>query len=47
VFWFHPLAWWLSRKISNLSELACDAAVLGEWTIRSDIRESSLSLRIP
>jgi beta-lactamase regulating signal transducer with metallopeptidase domain len=28
VFWFHPLAWWLSRKISNLAELACDAAVL-------------------
>ena len=28
VFWFHPLAWWLSRKISGLAELACDAAVL-------------------
>jgi bla regulator protein BlaR1 len=28
VFWFHPLAWWLSRKISDLAELACDAAVL-------------------
>lgn len=28
VFWFHPLAWWISRKISNLAELACDAAVL-------------------
>jgi len=28
VFWFHPLAWWLSRKIAELAELACDAAVL-------------------
>jgi bla regulator protein BlaR1 len=28
VFWFHPLAWWLSRTISNLAELACDAAAL-------------------
>jgi bla regulator protein BlaR1 len=28
VFWFHPLAWWVSRKISGLAELACDAAVL-------------------
>jgi bla regulator protein blaR1 len=28
VFWFHPLAWWLSRKVSELAELACDAAVL-------------------
>ena len=28
VFWFHPLAWWVSRKISELAELACDAVVL-------------------
>jgi beta-lactamase regulating signal transducer with metallopeptidase domain len=28
VLWFHPLAWWLSRKISDLAELACDAVVL-------------------
>jgi uncharacterized protein (TIGR03435 family) len=28
VFWFHPLAWWLERKLSALSEEACDAAVL-------------------
>jgi uncharacterized protein (TIGR03435 family) len=28
VLWFHPLAWWLSRKIHDLAELACDAAVL-------------------
>jgi beta-lactamase regulating signal transducer with metallopeptidase domain len=28
VFWFHPLAWWLERKLSALAEEACDAAVL-------------------
>lgn len=26
--WFHPLAWWLSRKIHDLAELACDAEVV-------------------
>jgi len=28
VFWFHPLAWWLERKLAALSEEACDRAVL-------------------
>jgi hypothetical protein len=28
LFWFHPLAWWLERKLSELSEEACDVAVL-------------------
>lgn len=28
LFWFHPLAWWLRRRISELAEMACDAAVL-------------------
>jgi VWFA-related protein len=28
VLWFHPLAWWLSRKVSGLAELACDAVAL-------------------
>ncbi len=28
IFWFHPLAWWLERKLSDLAEEACDAAVL-------------------
>jgi TonB family protein len=28
VFWFHPLAWWLERRIAALAEEACDAAVL-------------------
>lgn len=28
VFWFHPLAWWLERKLASLAEEACDQAVL-------------------
>jgi len=28
VFWFHPLAWWLRRRIATLSEQACDAVVV-------------------
>jgi protein involved in polysaccharide export with SLBB domain/beta-lactamase regulating signal transducer with metallopeptidase domain len=28
VFWFHPVAWWLERKLSALAEEACDTAVL-------------------
>ena len=26
VFWFHPLAWWLAKKLNTLSEQACDEA---------------------
>jgi len=26
VFWFHPLAWWLERRLGLLAELACDEA---------------------
>jgi len=28
IFWFHPVAWWLERKLNLLAEEACDAAVL-------------------
>jgi GWxTD domain-containing protein len=28
VFWFHPLAWWISRQVTELAELSCDAAAL-------------------
>ncbi len=28
IFWFHPLAWWLERKLAALAEESCDAAVL-------------------
>jgi uncharacterized protein (TIGR03435 family) len=28
IYWFHPLAWWISRQMSELAELSCDAAAL-------------------
>jgi hypothetical protein len=30
IFWFHPLAWWLHRRVATLAEQACDAAVLAQ-----------------
>jgi uncharacterized protein (TIGR03435 family) len=24
IFWFHPLAWWMERRLALLAELACD-----------------------
>ena len=27
-FWFHPLAWWLQRKLAVAAELACDDAAV-------------------
>ncbi len=28
LFWFHPLAWWLERRLAMLAEEACDSAVV-------------------
>ena len=28
IFWFHPLAWWLERRLAMLAEEACDAAAV-------------------
>jgi beta-lactamase regulating signal transducer with metallopeptidase domain len=28
VFWFHPLAWWLERKLAATAEQACDEAAV-------------------
>jgi beta-lactamase regulating signal transducer with metallopeptidase domain len=36
LFWFHPLAWWLERHLSALSEQACDEAAL--LTVRDTTR---------
>lgn len=41
IFWFHPLAWWLERKLDALAEEACDAAVLARG---HDPREYSACL---
>ncbi len=28
VFWFHPIAWWLERRLALLAELACDESCI-------------------
>src|ERR1700722_2494548 len=30
LFWFHPIAWWLERRLSALAEEACDNVVLAQ-----------------
>src|SRR5262249_27507900 len=32
VYWFHPGAWWVARRLRLAREQACDAAVLGAGT---------------
>jgi bla regulator protein BlaR1 len=44
LFWFHPLAWWLERKLSGLAEEACDAAVLSHGCDPGDYSEYLLEL---
>ncbi|MEW5983744.1 MAG: M56 family metallopeptidase [Acidobacteriota bacterium] len=29
IFWFHPVAWWLERRLTITAEHACDDAVIG------------------
>jgi bla regulator protein blaR1 len=44
VFWFHPLAWWLERRLSGLAEEACDAAVLARGYDAREYSEYLLDL---
>jgi bla regulator protein blaR1 len=44
IFWFHPLAWWLERKLSGLAEEACDAAVLARGYDAREYSEYLLDL---
>jgi GWxTD domain-containing protein len=44
VFWFHPLAWWLERRLSVLAEEACDAAVLSRGYQPTEYAECLLRL---
>jgi mono/diheme cytochrome c family protein len=32
VLWFNPVAWWVPRKLSQLAEMACDAAVVEQMS---------------
>ena len=44
LFWFHPLAWWLERRLAALAEDACDAAVLARGHQPAQYCEYLLSL---
>jgi hypothetical protein len=44
LFWFHPVSWWLERKLSVLAEEACDAAVLAHGHTPQDYSEYLLDL---
>jgi bla regulator protein blaR1 len=44
LFWFHPLAWWLERRLSGLAEEACDAAVLARGFDARNYSECLLDL---
>jgi uncharacterized protein (TIGR03435 family) len=44
LFWFHPLAWWLERRLSGLAEEACDAAVIARGYDAREYSEYLLDL---
>lgn len=44
IFWFHPLAWWLERKLAALAEEACDAAVLAGGCAAHDYADYLIEL---
>jgi hypothetical protein len=44
LFWFHPLSWWLERKLSVLAEEACDAVVLARGHTPQDYSEYLLDI---
>src|SRR5579884_2329302 len=44
LFWFHPLAWWLERKLAGLAEEACDSAVIEQGHDPRDYAEHLLEL---
>jgi len=41
LFWFHPVAWWLSRQIDWLREASCDA-----WVVRRTGQRRSYALAL-
>ena len=44
IFWFHPLAWWLERRLAALAEEACDAAVLARGHSAADYSQQLLGI---
>jgi len=44
LFWFHPLAWWLERRLAVLAEQACDDAAVLELGTREPYAEALLDM---
>jgi hypothetical protein len=44
IYWFHPLSWWLCRKMAMLAEESCDEAVIARGHDRSAYAELLLDL---
>jgi TonB family protein len=44
LFWFHPLAWWLERRLAELAEQACDDAALLETGARESYARALLDM---
>jgi len=42
VFWFHPIAWWIERRMDDLAELACDSSALRAGSDRQAYAETVL-----
>jgi bla regulator protein blaR1 len=44
LFWFHPLVWWIGRRLVEERERACDEAVLGAGHDAHDYAEGILAV---
>jgi bla regulator protein BlaR1 len=44
IFWFHPLVWWIERRMIDERERACDEAVLGAGSRPTDYAEGILAV---
>jgi uncharacterized protein (TIGR03435 family) len=44
LFWFHPLVWWVERRLIDERERACDEAVLRSGSHPSDYAEGILAV---
>lgn len=44
LYWAHPLAWWLRRRLSELAEQACDDAVLSTTLDRESYAEALVAM---
>jgi bla regulator protein BlaR1 len=44
IFWFHPLVWWMERRLIAERERACDEAVLHAGTSPTDYAEGILNV---